>query len=169
MLTPALIGGLIAGVLTAIPFVSCLCCIWIIGGGFVAAYFLSKDSPVVLTTGDGAIVGVFAGIFGAVIDALVSIPFDAMMRDSKFINEAMQKMSEYTGELPDYVVNVLEQITSGEFSLSLFLLGLVFSMLIFAAFSALGGIIGISLFKKKPDQNTQGSIDAPQDTSHRQS
>ena len=59
MFVPALIGGVIAGVLSGIPIVSCLCCLWIIGGGILAAYFLTKESSVALTAGDGAIVGIF--------------------------------------------------------------------------------------------------------------
>ncbi len=36
---PALIGGVILGVLSAVPFVNalnCLCCLWVIAGGVVA-------------------------------------------------------------------------------------------------------------------------------------
>ena len=58
MFVPALIGGAVAGVLSGLPFFNCLCCIWIIGGAMLASYLLSKDSPVSLSAGDGAIVGI---------------------------------------------------------------------------------------------------------------
>ena len=74
MFIPALIGGGIAGLLAGIPLVSCLCCLWVIGGGIIAVYFLSKDSSVALGPGDGAIVGVFSGIIAAVVELLISIP-----------------------------------------------------------------------------------------------
>lgn len=160
MFVPALIGGLLAGVLTALPFVGCLCCVWIIAGGILAAYFLSKDSPSVLTTGDGAIVGVFAGIIGAVVDSIISIPFDAMMRNSEIMRKVMDIVAEYTQDLPAGWESWFESGPfSGAFSVAWFFLGLAISMVIFSIFGALGGIIGISLFKKKPSPETQGNID----------
>jgi len=154
MLMPALIGGLLSGVLTAIPFVSCLCCIWVIAGGFLATYLLSKDTPDSLTTGDGVIVGVFAGIIGAVVDTIVSIPFEALMRNSEFMRALLDKVSEYAQDLPAGMEEILESGPfSGAVSIPWMLLGLVISMVIFSAFSALGGIIGVSFFKKKVDPN----------------
>ena len=156
MLMPALIGGLLSGVLTAIPFVSCLCCIWIIAGGFLAVYLLSKDSPEILTTGDGVIVGIFAGIIGSVVDTIVSIPFDALMRNSEFMQAILDRVGEYAQDLPAGMEGLLESGPfSGSISIPWMLLGLVFSMVIFSVFSALGGIIGVSFFKKKSDPNKQ--------------
>ncbi len=162
MLMPALIGGSLSGVLSAIPFVNCLCCLWIIGGGFLAAYLLSKDSPVNLTTGDGAIVGVFAGIIGAVLNTIVSIPFNAMMRNSEKMEDMLNQLSEIVQDLPVWMEGLLESgPLSGHVSIAWTLLILVVSMVIFSAFSALGGIIGVSIFKKKSDPNGQVNNDVP--------
>ena len=57
VLTPALIGGAIAGLLSGIPIVSCLCCLWIIGGAILATYLLGKNTPAPLASSDGAIIG----------------------------------------------------------------------------------------------------------------
>jgi len=72
MFIPALIGGAVAGFLSAIPFFNCLCCIWIIGGAMLAAYLLAKDYPVALSAGDGALVGIFTGIIAAAVQAFVN-------------------------------------------------------------------------------------------------
>jgi len=162
MLMPALIGGILSGMLTAIPFINCLCCLWVIGGGLLASYLLSKESPDSLTTGDGAIVGVFAGIIGSVVDTIISIPFDAMMRNSEFMRAILDRVTEYAQDLPAGMEGWLESGPfGGSFSIAWTLLGLVISMVIFSAFSALGGIIGISIFKKKPDPNRQSNNDVP--------
>jgi len=162
MLMPALIGGMLSGVLTAIPFVSCLCCLWVIGGGLLAAYLLSKDSQDSLTTGDGAIVGVFAGIIGAVLNSIVSIPFNAMMRNSETMRAILDRVSEYVQDLPAGMEGLLESgPLSGTFSIAWTLLSLVVSMVVFSAFSLLGGIIGVSIFKKKSDPNGQVNNDVP--------
>lgn len=149
MLFPALIGGGLAGFLSAVPFVNCLCCIWIIGGGMLAAYLLSKNTQHPLSTGDGAIVGIFAGIVAAVVDTIFSIPFDALMARITTRGEIMDIISGYMEEMPAFVSQLIEKMMSGEFYLPFILLGLVINALIFSAFCALGGIIGVSLFKKK--------------------
>ena len=46
MLKATLIGGLTAGVVSGLPFVSALnacCCALVIGGGFLAAFIYSRD------------------------------------------------------------------------------------------------------------------------------
>ena len=80
MLAPALIGGAAAGFLSGIPFFNCLCCLWIIGGGILAAYLLAKDSPESLKPGDGAIAGILSGIVAAVVNALISVPLESVRR-----------------------------------------------------------------------------------------
>ncbi len=76
-LQPAVIGGVVIGVLSALPLVSagnCCCCLWIIGGGAVAAYLLQQHQATPITVGDGAVVGAMAGLVGAVVDLVISIP-----------------------------------------------------------------------------------------------
>ena len=166
MFVPALTGGAIAGVLSGIPFVNCLCCIWVIGGAMLASYLLVKNSAVALSAGDGAIVGIFTGIIAAVVDAIVSIPFEAM--SSEFFRDIMEKVSEYADEMPSGWETWRERGAIGT-SVSWHMLGFVISVVIFSALGVLGGIIGISLFKKKKVQETQGAIDVPKDTSDSQS
>lgn len=164
MLMPALIGGAAAGLLSGIPLLNCLCCLWIIGGAILASYLLAKDSPVALTSGDGAIVGVFTGIVAAVVDAVISIPLHSLNKE--FVRKIMEAVSEYAEEMPPGWESWFETGAYGA-SLSMFMLGLVISAVIFAALGALGGIIGISLFKKKTPPKLQGASDVSQDTGNR--
>jgi len=167
LMTPALVGGAVAGVLSAIPFLNCLCCLWIIGGAMLAAYLLAKDSPVSLTAGDGAIVGIFSGIVAAVVDAVIGIPLHAV--NGQIVKRMMERLAEFAEEMPSGWESWLERST-GPVSISLFLFGLLISAVIFAALGALGGIIGISLFGKKkgPGSYPQGTNDAPQNPGYRQ-
>lgn len=165
MFTPALIGGAVAGILTGIPFVNCLCCIWIIGGAMLAAYLLIKDSPVALSAGDGAIVGVFTGIIAAVVQSLINILLQPFNRE--FFRKVMERAAEYIEEMPPGVEDLLEG-GAYETSISMFFLGLVISVIVFSAFGALGGILGISLFGKKAPKKTQGVSDASENTGHSQ-
>jgi hypothetical protein len=162
MLSPALIGGAVAGVLSGIPFLNCLCCLWIIGGAVLASYLLAKDSPVSLTSGDGAIVGALAGISAAVVDSLVGIPLHGL--NVAVMRRMMERLSEFADEMPSGWENWLGR-TGGGVSIAMFLLGLFISAAVFAVLGALGGIIGMSLFGKK---KTQGAGIAPQNPSDRQ-
>jgi uncharacterized protein involved in cysteine biosynthesis len=153
MFTPALVGGAVAGVLTAVPVVNCLCCLWIIGGAMLASYLLAKNSPVSLTSGDGAIVGILAGIIAAVVDAVVSLPFQALNR--QFLQKFMEQFSQFAKDMPSGWERWMGRGAEGV-SMPWFLLGLMISAVVFAAFGALGGVIGASLFGKKKTLQAQG-------------
>lgn len=165
MFVPALVGGALAGFLSGVPLLNCLCCLWIIGGALLASYLLSKDSVTALTTGDGAIVGIFTGIIAAAVHLFVRIPFHSM--NVGLMRNIMEKFAEFAEEMPSGWENLIERGT-GEASLFMSLLGLVINAIIFSALGALGGIIGISIFRKKTIQKTQGTTNVPEDTSHRQ-
>lgn len=146
MFKPALIGGLAAGVLTAIPLVNCFCCLWIIGGSMLAAYLFAKDQPAPLTPGDGAVLGIMTGIAAAVTDSIASLPFETMNREN--VRRFMEQFSEFFEELPAGLQSGFET-RAGGMSPAWFLVQLLAMAIIYAAFGALGGIIGASLFRKK--------------------
>ncbi len=71
---PAIIGGVVLGVLSAIPFVNMVnmcCCAWAIVGGVLAANMYIKNSTSPVSTGDGALVAAIAGVVGARVVAVV--------------------------------------------------------------------------------------------------
>lgn len=145
-LTPALIGGAAAGLLSGIPLVNCLCCLWIIAGSAFAAYLLAKDSPVSLTSGDGALVGALAGVVAAVVDSVVSIPFQAA--NMALSKRMIERLGAYLDQMPAQWNEWLTR-SDGSFSITWFFAGLLIAAVVFAAFGALGGVIGASLFGKK--------------------
>ena len=76
-LQPAVLGGVLIGVLSALPIVSAgnlCCCLWVLLGGAVAAYLLQQNQSTPLSVGDGAIVGMLAGLVGAVVGTVLTIP-----------------------------------------------------------------------------------------------
>jgi hypothetical protein len=165
MFVPALIGGVVAGVLSGIPLLNCLCCLWIIGGAMLASYLLAKNSPVALSAGDGAIVGALSGIIAAVVHTLVSIPFAKMTAD--LLQKALEYLPEYTEEMPPGLDNLMRGGGEGT-NIPLFFLGLVITAIVFALLGVLGGIIGISLFGKKFfPVKPEGGGDVPKDSSYR--
>jgi hypothetical protein len=139
---------LVIGLLSGLPVIqlgNCFCCLWVITGAAFAAYLFSRETTISLKAGDGAIVGMFSGIIGAVISSIINLPFRTL--NQKIVARFLEKLPEYGGEFPQDMNLWLKR--GAEFSLPLFMLGLVISVIIYALFGALGGIIGISLFGKK--------------------
>ena len=133
-LKPALLGGLIVGVLSAIPFINYCCCIWTLGGGVLAAYLYIQSSPTPVKIGDGAIVGGLAGVIGGVIYFVLSLPINIF-----FGMAAMEAQLERSGIQLPFSGMVLLIISS--------LLGAV----ILAVLTALGGLLGVAIFEKRKD------------------
>lgn len=131
-LKPALLGGLIVGVLSAIPFINYCCCIWSIGGGALAAYLYIKSSPVPVGTGDGAMVGGLAGVIGGIIYIIIGLPIALL-----FGMAAMQDSLRQSGvDLP----------ISG---FLLMVVGAIIGAIILAVLATLGGVIGVAIFEKR--------------------
>jgi hypothetical protein len=148
-LRPALIAGAVAGLLSGLPFIgagNCICCLWVVGGAVIAAKLLAAATPGLLTSGDGAVVGALTGIVAAVVDAIVSIPLRSF--NLGLARRLLDKAAELGGEMPSGLDGFLNG-SSGVLSPGWFLLGLFVSAVAFAIVGALGGIIGVSLFRKK--------------------
>lgn len=133
-LKPALLGGLIVGVLSAIPLINYCCCIWTLGGGVLAAFLYVKSSPTPVKIGDGAMVGALAGVIGGIIYFVISLPINILWGMA-----AMEtQLSERGVQLP--FSGIVLMIVVG-------LLGAV----ILAVLTTLGGILGVAIFEKRKD------------------
>jgi hypothetical protein len=146
---PALIAGAIAGLLSGLPFIgagNCLCCLWIVGGAAIAARLLAGQTAALLTAGDGAIVGALAGIVAAVVDTLVKIPFQRF--NLELAQQFLDRVSDMGGGMPSGLEGLIGG-TTGVLSPGWTILGLFFSAAVYAVVGAIGGIIGVSLFKRK--------------------
>jgi hypothetical protein len=152
------------GVLSALPLVAAgnCCCLWVIGGGVVAAYLLQQHQTAPLTPADGAIVGLMAGLIGAVVRFAVSIPIDLLVAP---MEHAMLQRIVETFTLPPEARDVIERYgrRDGEMSGAFFILssivGLMFWLFLGAIFSTLGGLLGALVFRKTPP--LPGVIDIP--------
>jgi hypothetical protein len=156
-LMPALYGGIIMGVISGIPFlnfVNCFCCAGVLFGGFMAVFFYKKDLPVdgqQLTSSDGVQLGALAGVFGAIVGAVIT--GGLLMSVGNVAGEAMYKaiMGIYDSagildKMPPEAVEQMERgIMDGGFSIGQFILG----MIVDVVFGLLGGLIGYAVFKPK--------------------
>jgi hypothetical protein len=148
-LQPALLGGLVIGVLSALPVISmgnCLCCAWVILGGMTATYLLQQAQPGPVEAADGAIAGLLAGLFGAVVGSLVSIPIQMLMGPMN--GDLLRRILEQGGsDMPGEMRTTIESLTRGGVGGALMIVGLVTSLFVNAIFGAIGGLLGTVIFK----------------------
>ncbi|MFO8101738.1 MAG: hypothetical protein R6U37_06205, partial [Dehalococcoidia bacterium] len=115
-LVPALIGGGVMAVLGSFPIISignCLCCMWVLFGGGLAAYLYSKELPPgeMLASGDGALVGLIAGLFGALFTTLLSSLF--ILIGFRFSPEVLSEFMKSSRDMPPEVRDFIENWTTG--------------------------------------------------------
>lgn len=156
-LRPALLGGLFIGVVSAIPvinIINCFCCAGVIGGGILAVQLYNKSlGPLELQYSEGVIIGLMTGASGALISTIIESVI------GQNIGEAVNRLLEAYPDIPPELENILLQVQDTQGDLFFIILGLVFALIIYSVFAILGGIIGVSLFKKNKTNYTPPQIE----------
>jgi len=166
-LRAALLGGFIIGIITGLPAISilnkCCCCGGIMLCGLLSLYLykqeFNNETPP-LESSDALILGIIAGLAGALIGTVVSIlsilifgPVD------KNIAIRLLTWAEEQGTLPPETSSQVDEMTA-ELQKSInsgirfrdVLSDLLFGLILYPIFSMIGGLIGYGIFgKKKPE------------------
>lgn len=147
-LKPAVIGGVVLGLLSAIPFVNWVnicCCAWAILGGLLASYLYVRNSATPANAGDGAIVGAIAGGIGAAIYLVLGIPL-AIVSGAAMREMLINLMASVDPRQAEMIRTQME--AQGESIASAIFQGLIGAVLL-VVFAIIGGLIGIPLFEKR--------------------
>lgn len=142
----ALIGGVVAGVLSIIPILGSCCFIWAMAGGALAVYMYQGKSAMPFQAADGAKLGALAGAIGAGVYLIIALP---MM----LLGGAMQ------------ISQQLQQAGGGEMAalgagLGIFMVFIVAGVIV--GFGALGGLIGAAIFgKNRPGGGANPNVPPP--------
>jgi len=157
---PALYGGIIMGVISAIPFINfinCLCCAGILLGGFLAVMFYKNTftpgtSP--FTAGDCLAVGALAGVVGAVVDTVLSLMFLTMFGNiaEQYILDIIQNMDL---QIPEEFYGMFEEAIREQMAGFAIITNFFLALILDSLFGLLGGLIGYSVFKPKGQQPLQ--------------
>jgi len=155
-----LLGGLFIGVLSALPIVNLCncCCLWILSGGALAAYLQQQNQPVPLTVGQGARVGLLAGVIAAFVWLFTSQALDVIIAplQERLATEVLRSARD----LPQDVREWLETARQGS-SVSGYILGFLLMLLGGSAVAALGGMIGATYFRNDVPPALGGPINPP--------
>jgi hypothetical protein len=150
---PALAGGMFLGFLSTMPFINAAnlcCCMWVLGGGGIAAMLLAKQRPAGITYGDGAFVGVLSGLFGAIFGTIVHIPVQMIF--ARMFSQSQQQQFEemfrqlgVEGPMKDWALRVM----SGEISAATILFTFFSNLLMWSLFAMIGGILTVAILNKR--------------------
>jgi hypothetical protein len=161
MLKPALWGALVIGVLSGLPIVNlanCCCCAWVVAGGMLAAYLLQAGTEAPINLGDGALVGLLAGLFSAVVSTLISVPTRLLLGpiQARLLRQFIESRPDMPENLRQMVDNIGATGTTG----AALMIGFVTALFTGAVFAALGGLLGAFFFKKQttPVPSVQGTV-----------
>ena len=161
-LQPALYGGLFIGVLSALPIVNmgnCCCCLWVVAGGALAVYLRQQNTPFAVPSSEGALLGLFAGLIGGVVAALISIPVMAML--GPFQQQWIERIINSRADFPEESREMIERMMrrNAGFGAIAFVLGLVWHVVIGVVFGMLGGLLGVAMFKKDAPPPPPGTVE----------
>ncbi len=155
---PALLGGLVIGVMWSIPFLNLInfcCCLGVIVGGALAAWLLIKRSPVLpVSSGDGAVVGLLAGVVGAGVYLVLGIPISLVFNQAglSVVRSIFEQMNnpEINRAMEEAIRNSQNQGMAERLVAAL--VSWLITSIISAGFSTVGGLIGVAMFEKRKGQ-----------------
>jgi len=162
-LMPALYGGLIIAGISAIPglnLINVCCCAGILLGGFLAVLFYRQElTPEMdpLTSNDcvrlGALAGLIAAVAGTMISMVVMLVFGNIALDMM-----MRIIHRLNVELPENVDQMIQQGMEERISFFGVVFSLFLNVIVDVVFATLGGLIGWSVFKPKPQYPAPGQM-----------
>jgi hypothetical protein len=147
VIQPVLLGGLFIGVLSALPIISVgnCCCLWVVGGGMLAARLAQQDSAPSLSPGRGAVIGLIAGIVGAFVWLIAALALDVVIAPLQ--ERMIAEMLSSAQDMPPNAREWLEMVAGRASSPMRYIAGFAFQ-LFGAGFSALGGMLGAMYFRR---------------------
>lgn len=163
---PALIGGVVLGLLSAIPYIklgNCVCCLWVLLGGALATYLYIKKSPTAVQIGEGTMVGLLAGVIGSVINIIVGIPLEVLAGNptTRMMLGFMERMeSKEMAEAIRQIEATISRPTSEQL-LDVFSLNTLIGFIVVTGLATLGGLIAVPIFEKRKAQQAPPPLPPP--------
>lgn len=144
-----LLGSAVVAVLSTsyLSFINCLCCLGVIAGAMVAVWHYTQTNQLTIKPGEGAVMGLMAGLIGAVIALVLNyILMQIGIRHDAALLNAMLDM--FQDSLPPEQYDELVRQRDEPTTLGSYLTSGMIGVAVSAIFGAVGGAIGAALFKK---------------------
>jgi len=155
-----IVGGLFIGVLSALPIVSLgnCCCMWIIGGGFLAAYVQQQNDPRPFTVSRGAMVGFGAGLAGAFVWLVMALIVDTLMAPLQ--QRVLGDLARTARDMPPEARQILRSMAEGGSPVR-YVVGLALMLFFGVPFATLGGVLGAAYFRPDVPPALGGTMAPP--------
>ena len=152
----ALLAGIGAAILSAVPFVSVGCCLWMLGAGAISVRLYQRRVPEAsVTPGMGMKLGALTGMIAFAVNAAVTVVSFVALRSTgefrKALDEQMQKQmaSNPDPKVQEMVQRMMDWMTTPQGAATLIVLVLLFMAVMFVVFCGAGGAIGASMFGRR--------------------
>jgi hypothetical protein len=154
---PALIGGLIVGILSTLPIIklgNLLFCMWALLGGAIAVKLYIQRSPNRVSYADAAKVTAMAGLLGAVINVFIGMPIElaALPSGMQWLDTVAAGMQGVQQQQVRDALELLRSMTTGEIVLSFLLPVALLGAAVLFSFTMIGGMLGVVFFEKRKDE-----------------
>jgi hypothetical protein len=152
---PALLGGVLIGVLSALPFVNvgnCCCCLWVVLGGVLVAYLEQERQEGPVDVANVVRAGLLAGVIGAVVMSVLDGVFSAALSQVFTADRRQQLIEQVLDLIPNVPADLRDQMSHPPPAATMLagrMASLFISALFFGLFSMLGALLGSAIFKKK--------------------
>jgi hypothetical protein len=120
---------------------------WVVLGGGLAGYLLVRWAAFPVSNGEGALVGLLSGVFGAVISSILDALRWLVMGDEYFKRMWEEAMSGRQQDMPpgfDQFMDQMSEIFANPEML--LMLGLITSLVLFSIFALIGGLLAVAIF-----------------------
>jgi hypothetical protein len=159
---PALLAGVVLGVLSSLPLVSagnCCCGLWFVTTGVLAAWLMQQNQPFPITLGDGALAGLVAGVIGALVWAILFVPLQVVT--GVWQRQFAERLLESASDLPPNVREIFEASQGPGHLVIGMVIGFLFMLVVGVAFTTLGGLLGALIFRKDAPPPPAGPLGPP--------
>jgi hypothetical protein len=128
----ALIGGVVAGILSGIPIIGGCCFLWALAAGFLAIFMIMKNATAPLEMGEGAKIGAITG-------AIALVPFVII----RILLTVLGVGLSAVGNQGDNAAFGMGMAAAGG------ILGIVIGAVVIMVCAVLGGVIGVAALGKR--------------------
>jgi hypothetical protein len=152
----AVLSGLIAAVLSAVPVISMGCCLWLLGAGALSVFLYQRRVPAALVTpGMGMRIGAVSGVIGFVASTFWMV--FKFAKDNQAFRTALQEQIEKSvaanpdPRTQDMARQFTNTLNTPQGLATFFVLMVVVVAIAFVVFTAAGGALGAAMFARRRD------------------
>lgn len=151
-----ILGGCVVTLLSTsyLSYINFLCCLGVLLGSIVAVWHYTDLNEITIKSGDGAVMGLLAALFGLVAASVLNFALIKMgiRHDLAILQWIINTMGDSMP--PEQYDSIIEQMNA-DITIGAMVKNLALGSIVSAIFGAIGGVLGAKMFKKGGDEPTE--------------